>query len=296
MTDHTEQRISRRLLQLRGGTDLIVRADGHLQFGTVPEVARILTVPPGVAVEQIHQVMRELRRRMTRPAVIRMLGHCGVPPVHARGIVDELTDAGFLLTCPAGFATHVHVLGSPAHSRALLHHLRDLRIPASGLAPGTPTFGRLGADDLVVLAGILFPPAELSYRLMDLGVTHLTCGVVDARITVGPVVVPGVTGCLSCLDAEYQSADARWRSVRHVVTGCAAPPEEQMVEMTATVTAGIVRDMLCRRETDPQGDTWVIPDAVRGRRYLDPLTLITTETVLPRKPGCPSCSLAPGAR
>lgn len=295
-----------RLLQLREGTDLVIRTGGHLQFGTVPAHALVLGLPPEVGVDQIHQVMRELRRPMADTTVVRLLGHCGLPGVHARGILDELVDAGVLTIRPAVFRTRVHVLGPSLHVRALLRRLRQFDITCSGTVPGTPAFGRLGPDDLVVLAGTLFPPAEVSYRLMDAGVPHLTCGVVDARVAVGPMVVPGATGCLSCLDAASLAADACWRTVRERAGDAVTPTVDRLVELSASLAAGLVREVLVRREagdgTDRgtvngtgggTGHGWAVPDTLTVRRYLDPLTLKVAATEVPRHPGCAACAVAP---
>lgn len=297
MTDHSEQRVQRipRLLQLRDCTDLIIRADGHLQFRAVPGHAFVLGLPPRVEVGQIHQVMRELRRPMLDDAVIRLLHHCGIPPVHARGILGELLDAGVLSARPAGYGTRVHVLGTSIHTRSLLRHLRRLGVPCAGITPGTPSYGRLSADDLVVIAGMLFPPADISYRLMELGVPHLTCGVVDARVALGPLVLPGQTGCLSCLDAASLARDAQWRTVRGQAAAGTAPSVDHMVDYSMSMAAGMVREVVSVRDIGPDAPAWVVPDALAGRRYLDPLTLEITLTEVPRHDGCASCAVVPGA-
>lgn len=291
MTDRAEQRIPAeralpRLLQVREGTDLIIRGDGHLQFGAVPRHALVLILPPRVDVVQVHQVMRELRRPMADAGVVRLLGHCGVPEVHARGMLDELLHAGVLRARPIGHTTRVHVLGPSLYARTMLRHLRRLDIPTSGISPGTPAFGRLSGEDLVVMAGMLFPPADVGYRLMDLGVPHLTCGVVDTRVAVGPMLVPGRTACLSCLDAVSLADDARWRSVRAQAADGRVPMVDQLVESAASITAGLVREVLDRRAVSGDAGTWVVPEALSGRRYLDPLTLEISVTEVPTHPGC----------
>lgn len=292
----TDQRVSalhhpEPLVQLRDGTDLIIRTDGHLQFGTMPAHALILSLPPHVAVDQIHQVMRELRRPMQEPTVLRLLTHCGVPPVHARGILTELEKAGLLRTRPAGHHLRVQVTGPSLYTRAVVRELRRLDVPASGISPGTPAFGRLGPDDLVVMAGMLFPPADVSYLLMDLGVPHLTCGVVDARAVVGPLVLPGRTGCLSCLDAGYLDEDARWRTTRVQVTATPAPTSTRILELAAALTADAVRDLLDRRSTGAHATDWPLPEPLTGRRFIDPRQLSVTTTELHPRTGCSSCAL-----
>ncbi|WP_297008175.1 TOMM precursor leader peptide-binding protein [uncultured Corynebacterium sp.] len=293
MTDRPELTVPR-LLQLRDGTDLIIRDCGNLQFGAVPEHSLVLSLPPRVEVEQIHQVMRELRRPLPDHTAVRMLNHCGVPVVHARGILDELLTAGVLSARPPGYPSRVHVIGTSLYTRCLLRHLRRSGVPCSGITPGTPAFGRLSGDDLVVIAGKLYPPADISYRLMELGVPHLTCGVVDAQVAVGPMVLPGVSGCLSCLDAASLAADTRWRTVRGQAAESTAPAVDHMVEYAMSMAAGMVREVMSLRVVGPDAPDWVVPDVLAARRYLDPLTFEVSVTDVPRQPGCASCAVAPG--
>lgn len=298
MTDVPEQRIQHipRLLQLRDSIDLIIRDDGHLQFGAVPGHSLVLGLPPRVEVEQIYQVMRELRRPLPDRAVVRLLHHCGVPVVHARGILDELLSAGVLSARPAGYGRRVHVLGMSLYTRSLLRHLRRTGVPCSGITPGTPTFGRLSRDDLVVIAGMLFPPADITYRLMEQGVPHLTCGVVDARVTVGPLVLPGRTGCLSCLDSASLAADAQWRTVRGQADEGMAPSVDHMIEYSMSMAADMVREVVSLKDIGPEAPSWVVPEVLAGRRYLDPLSLEVSVTDVPQHPGCASCAVVPGLR
>lgn len=310
MTDRAEQRMSTtqpllastaeakssqpaRLLQLREGTDLHIRAEHHLQFGTTPERAHVLSVPPTAMVDQLHQVMRELRRPMAESALIRILGHCGIPEVHARGIVAELVDSGFLLLHPSTITTRVHVLGPILYARALIRHLRQLNIPASGITPGTSAFGRLSSNELVVLAGGLFPPPDLSYHLMELGVPHLTCGIVDSRVAVGPIVLPGGTACLTCADTTYLASDAEWRTVRGQAMGLPAPVMDRSIELLATVTSEIVRDLMARYECSSDRKSWNIPQRLCERRYFDPLSFSVSRTIISHNPDCLSCAIAP---
>ena len=289
-----KQRQPHLLLQLREGTDLILRTRSHLQFGTVPAHSLVLGLPEEVSVDQVHQVMRELRRPMSEKTVHRILGNCGIPAVHARGIVEELLVAGILHRRPARFHSTVHVLGPAIHARAVLRHLRALDIPSSPISPTNPAFGRLSPSDLVVMAGMLFPPADISYRLMDLGVPHLTCGVVDARVSVGPLVLPGVTGCLACLDAAALTEDGRWRTVRDQCIDGRTPTADRLVEFTAGMVAGLVREVLAaRRQNSAQQTEWTVPGPLTGRSYFDPLTLQVGMTALSRHPGCAACAVAP---
>ena len=183
----------------------------HLQFGTIPGQSLVLPLPERASPAQVMLVFREARRPVTCSFLVTRLGHCGIAPAHARGILAELQRTGLLTVLPQPLP--VHVTGPGAPSSTLVQALMRRGIAAEPIVPGSAAFGRLTPAGLVVLAGQLFPPPDVTYRLMERGVTHLPCAVVDGRVIVGPVVNPGVTPCLSCADIAYQELDADWRMV-----------------------------------------------------------------------------------
>ena len=54
------------------------------------------------------------------------------------------------------------------------------------------------------------------------GIPHLPLQVLDATAWVGPLVLPGRTACLRCVDAHRRDRDPAWPSVAAQLT--AAPP------------------------------------------------------------------------
>lgn len=63
---------------------------------------------------------------------------------------------------------------------------------------------------VVVFAGEAPPPPGRSAELVAAVVPHLPIRVTPARIVVGPMVLPGRSACLNCLDRHRADADPRW--------------------------------------------------------------------------------------
>jgi len=73
------------------------------------------------------------------------------------------------------------------------------------------TVGNVGACDLVVLASAHVTNPTGTARLICEGVPHLSLTHGPARAEVGPLVVPGRTACLNCVDLHRVDHDPGWR-------------------------------------------------------------------------------------
>jgi hypothetical protein len=66
---------------------------------------------------------------------------------------------------------------------------------------------------VVVLTSGPPPDAARAAELVTLQVPHLPVGITQARILVGPLVLPGRSACLNCLDRYRLEADPGWSTV-----------------------------------------------------------------------------------
>jgi bacteriocin biosynthesis cyclodehydratase domain-containing protein len=69
--------------------------------------------------------------------------------------------------------------------------------------PGTR--GTLG-----VLVGVGEPDRAVLDPWLRANVPHLLVRVVEGRVRIGPLVVPGTTACVRCVDAHHCAADPAW--------------------------------------------------------------------------------------
>jgi hypothetical protein len=101
------------------------------------------------------------------------------------------------------------------------------RARRSGPAPRRP--------DLAVLADG-YPP-ELPGTLVADAVAHLTAAASEAIGVVGPLVIPGRTACLSCVDLARSDRDPAWPLILAQASGRASQPAACAAMLTAAVAA-----------------------------------------------------------
>lgn len=73
--------------------------------------------------------------------------------------------------------------------------------------------------DLAVLADAAMPEAAVVDALLVRGVPHLAVRLCDGSGVVGPLVLPGRTSCLRCLDLQRAANDPGWPLVAAQLTG-----------------------------------------------------------------------------
>lgn len=158
-----------------------------------------------------------------------------------------------------------------------------LRRAAPEIDPLAPP-ARSGAADLVVLADRPAPDPELAAELQTAGVAHLVATVRDGRGVVGPLVLPGRTGCLRCADLHRRDRDPAWPAIAaQLATGAAADPCE--VTLAAAVAALAAGQALCTLDGGQ-------PDCLGGSLELRSPNLRVRRRSWPPHPRC-GCQLQP---
>ena len=97
-----------------------------------------------------------------------------------------------------------------------------LRRAAPEIRSTPPAPGR--RPDLVVLASTEPVDTMLRTALAGGRVTHLVAGVRETTAVVGPLVLPGRTGCLRCGDLHRADRDPAWPVVAAQLVGHPSPP------------------------------------------------------------------------
>ena len=109
---------------------------------------------------------------------------------------------------------------------------RQNRPPAGTLRAARP--GR--TPDLVILADS--HRRDLPAALLRAGVPHLTAAASEAIGVVGPLVVPGRTACLRCLDLARADRDPAWPLIlAQLAGGVGAPACDTILAMAVAVQA-----------------------------------------------------------
>lgn len=131
--------------------------------------------------------------------------------------------------------------------------VRDLQLPRSEaaarvlrtIAPDVRTTGPAGTrPDVMVLVEHGAADAHRARILMSTAVVHLSVVVREADVMVGPLVVPGRSACLRCLDLHRTQADARWPAVAAQLAAAPAQPgggeESVLAAIAGALAAGQV--------------------------------------------------------
>ncbi len=80
-------------------------------------------------------------------------------------------------------------------------------------------------------------PPELPGALVAGGVAHLTAAASEAIGVVGPLVIPGRTACLSCVDLARSDRDPAWPLILAQACGRASQPAACAAVLAAAVAA-----------------------------------------------------------
>ena len=186
---------------IRPGAPLLRRDANHLQVGTSP--GTVIDDRPGLrAFLRLLNGARDVEQ-------LRRLARTEVPELG--GDVDDVLRP--LLACGAVVdARSLHVkrprlqvalhddIGSRPLARAVGHVLTDL---------GLRSFDSPDPD-LLLVASCGEPARAVFDQARRQGIAHLPVVLDEDRIRVGPLVVPGLTPCLTCLDLHRTDWDHAW--------------------------------------------------------------------------------------
>ena len=216
-------------------------ATAALAHGDADGGARILARRQGacVRVQGVGRVGLSLASLLTAAGIGLVVSAGQVPGEPARGQAPGEPARGQAPSAPARPAW-------PASSAAIpLRHPGDLPAAKPRTArPPTPRHSpRPGRrPDLVVLADC--HRRELPDALMRNGIAHLSAAASEAIGVVGPLVLPGRTACLRCLDLARAERDPAWPLILAQVTGCTADPPACDTVLAASVAAQAAAQVL----------------------------------------------------
>jgi hypothetical protein len=104
-------------------------------------------------------------------------------------------------------------------------------VPAAVTGPAP----RRGIPDLVVLADAAVPEPARIDRLLSAGTAHLLAHLRDGAGVVGPLVLPGRTACLRCLELHRSDRDSAWPAVAAQLVGRVGRAAPACVAATAAL-------------------------------------------------------------
>jgi len=157
-------------------------------------------------------------------------------------------------------------VGRPA-DHVVLRTLAALRGPEAAL----PSIGSASGPDLVVLVHASAADSTEAAALVRAGLPHLAVVVRERGVLVGPLVLPGRTPCLRCLDLHRADRDPAWPRVLAQLTGRGGRgPEETASALLAASLAAlqVLGHLDGRRRPAALGATLEVelPDGLVSRR------------------------------
>jgi len=227
------------ILRLDPRLAIVWRSPDALQLGA--ERPRVVLDPVGEREERMLAALR-----------------FGVPP-------ESLAAAG---RCSAAAARAFLRRVAPAIERApdppVAAHLRVRSARSEEIVATARSLGLVGSPSSrprvgVVVADHAVPLAAYRDWVRD-GLPHFAVVFGDETVTVGPLVVPGASGCLRCADLARRDADAAWPAIAsQLITMHAAAADDAVVRTEALCAATRLAAAVSR------GITGV--EAAPGRRF-----------------------------
>jgi bacteriocin biosynthesis cyclodehydratase domain-containing protein len=264
---------------LRAGLALLWRDRDTIQIGVEPRRAAALT-GVGTAVTMLEL----LDGSRDRAQVIAEAGQLGVPAATAERLLTLLAAAGALIDYPARSldavprelrrilrpelataslarldgdgggqalarrsATRVAVCGIGRLPDAIAEVLTTAGVAAARRSPTEadarpPKPAQASRADLVVLVGP--HPPEPVILLRRRGIPHLAVSAAEAIGVVGPLVRPGMTGCLRCIELTRSDRDPSWPLVLAQLGARRPDPAACDAVLTLAVTAQAAAQVL----------------------------------------------------
>lgn len=194
---------------------VLSRPDGAVQVGWDPRRAVLVRPPPGLTAAALADLLRSMQSGVT---LAELNAHFDVDTSE---LVASLVDAGVVTSTERrrtrSASIRIHGRGPLSDLLAGALRCSGARVSHSNLTKAAPP----DDTDLVVLSDFLMADPRVVRELHAARVAHLPVRVRDGAGLVGPLVVPGVTSCLSCADLHRSDRDSAWPAVaaqlRHTV-------------------------------------------------------------------------------
>lgn len=221
---------------------VLLRPDGAVQIGWDPRRAVLVRPPRGLSPGGLAALLREMSAPISATELRRAAGRALCEPAELDCLLAELVSAG--VVHPAGRHNSARALSVRVHGSGPLSGLLadGLRCSGARVSRSTQSAGAVAGVDLVVLADNLAADPRLVRDLHGAGVAHLPVRMRDGAGVVGPLVIPGVSCCLRCVDLYRTDRDPAWPALAaqlREVVGVADRP-------ALLATVGVALSQVCQ--------------------------------------------------
>ncbi len=246
---------------------IVWRSEHQLQFGA-PEARAVLDCPHRLQLDLVHL----LRHGAAMETLETIAAAIGAGPDDVRVVLTALAPALLPTVSPGPKRPRrdpapVVVTGDDrtaitiGGALGLLGH-RVIRTPT-----GAPLLATEPARIVVLIEDRVIPPS-LHLPLLRRDLPHVPIVFGDGNVTVGPLVVPGASACLRCVDLTRRDADDAWPLIAAQLTQQRPTVRAARLELAAAASAVRAVDArLTGRSSALDGIAEIIPpDGSRPRR------------------------------
>ncbi|ALG85546.1 hypothetical protein [Gordonia phthalatica] len=245
---------------LTAGTPVLARTDRRIHVGSDPRTALVIDVPPAVTIATVVAVLQRLRTPQRFLHLRRAVRSSGLTVTGFWAIVDQLVSAGKAVPPSAvrQLPLRVGVVGHGELAGLLLTELPHDGYAAVPYDPAILFRSGEKRPNLVVIADQPVPDPTLWEPLVAGAVPHLSTYLNDDVGVVGPLVLPGLSSCLRCVDLYRADLDEHWpmlAATLHGVAGAAAPATGRATAAIAAAQIAEIAVRLRNRTADPPSIT-----------------------------------------
>lgn len=259
---------------------VLLRPDGTVQVGWDPRRAVLIHPPDGLTAPGLAAVLRAMQVPTDRSRLHRLAATHGLAdPAGFDDLLAALLAAAVVRdrgAAPAGRALAIRVHGCGPLADLLVDALHRSGARIARTSHSNAVVSATSAD-MVVLTDYLVADPRLVRDLHSVGVPHLPVRVRDGAGLVGPLVIPGVTSCLSCADLHRTDRDAAWPALAAQLRDVIGSADRPTVLATAAVALGqLNRIITAVRGTEAAGPP---PATLNTTLQVD----VTTNTISARR-------------
>ncbi len=220
------------ILRLDSRRPIVWRTPHSLQLGTDPVLAVLDGVTDGDA-----RLLDALTAGSSRAGLDTLAAQAGVPPHRVgevlRAVAPALERAD---EQPRAAQRQPLAIVGRGHAAARVAGvLGEAGHPVARGSSVTLVGGRRPAA-AVLVSGFVSDPFE-HQRWLRRDIAHLPIVFGEVSVTIGPIVVPGVTACLTCVEQQRAGANPSWPAVAAQLWGRSAKTETAALATEAAVEA-----------------------------------------------------------
>lgn len=217
------------MLRLDARLPIVWRTPTSLQIGVDPVRALLADVSDGDA-----QLIDALTIGVTRAGLDMLAERAGVAPARVDEVLAELALA---LRVPhsVSFAPPLAVIGHGIGAERVAAVLREAGHPVTVTVTSEQSDTRPPMA-AVLVSGHVFDPFE-HQRWLRRDVPHLPIVFSESGATIGPLVMPGISACLTCIEQQRTAVDSAWPALAAQLWRAAAAAESSALGTESAIEA-----------------------------------------------------------